>query len=119
MTDPKRTAYVASLRSAADLFEFRDDLPLPYQADQMVFYVRLLPEALALHALMVRPVITRESHNAATAFPVRIKGTLAGMRVEVCIHSDVALDTKAPVLPALVPALAALMNPVKLASVPA
>jgi hypothetical protein len=113
MTDPKRTAYVAALRSVADLFESRDDLPLPYQADQMAFYIRRLPEALALYALMVRPTMDRETGT----FPVRINGTLAGMRVEVAIHSDVALGTSVPALPALVPALAALTSPAKLASV--
>jgi hypothetical protein len=114
MTDPKHTAFVAGLRSVADLFESRDDLPLPLEANNLAFYVRSMPEALALHALMGKPTVTRETG----AFPVRINGTLAGMRAVIAIHADVALSTGAPALPALVPALAALiMNPVKLASV--
>ena len=103
-----RPAYVAALRSVADLFDSHDNLPLPYGADELVFYVRALHEALNLHALMDQPKITRVP---SSAYPVRIKGTLAGMRAEVCIHADVAISKDAPTLPALVPALAALVNP--------
>jgi len=110
-----KPAYVTALHNLADLFESRDDLPLPYGADELVFYAHHLPDAIALHALIVKPVIT----CVTGTFPVRINGTLAGMQVQICIHSKVALSTNAPVLPALVPALAALMSPVKLASVPA
>jgi hypothetical protein len=110
-----RTNYTKGLRGLADLLDNNPDVPLPYDAHGLVFYVHLVPEALALHTLMVRPVITRDT----SAFPVRIKGTLAGMQAEIAIHGNAALSKGATVLPTLVPALAALMNPVKLASVPA
>lgn len=113
MTDT-RTAYTDGLCALANLIDTHPDIPLPWHGDrELTFYVHHLPEALALHAQMVKPVITRDT----SAFPVRINGTLAGMSTEICIHGDVALSSRATPLPALVPALAALMNPAKLASV--
>ena len=105
MSTTNRAAHVAALRLWADLLEDRDDIPLPYKADELTFYVHTnLDEALALHDLMARPRISRDSG----AFPIVIDGTILGTKTHVAVHSRLALVGTSPVLPALVPALAAL-----------
>jgi len=112
MTTTDRTAivrfdYVKSLRALADLIDSDETIPLPYQGDELTFFIHGdVEQALALHKLMEAPTLTQESGN----FPVQITGRLAGFKVLVYVDEKAAL-AKAPfrpTFPALVPALAAL-----------
>lgn len=120
MTSTDRTKYVKSLHQLANLIELHPDLPIPYSIDRqgVDWYIQdTIGDALAVRDVMDDPKVTRSD---SASFPVDITGTVAGLRARVKIVDHVAFAAGETVtLPALTPALVALMYPtLDAASVP-
>ena len=112
----KRSTFIDNLHQFAELLATHSDLPLPYRGNELMWFVHGDPApALALAAVMDGPTLIRDPGT----FPVSITGTIVGFKVTVYVDEKAALAQPAAVqtFPALVPALAALVDPVKLTSV--